>query len=116
MQLNPIRLFQDASEVLFGAAVFADRTASAVQRPKDPGFVPRPPGMTAKEYEAYQLFALGEAGVTNVRLRAPEGIPLPPSCAENDGTVMTLDEAMIHRPIPHPPCGGQECRCSYRPA
>ena len=113
MPINPLRLFQGASDSLFGAPA---RPAASVVRPTQQGFVPRPPGMTAKEYEAYQLYALGEAGVTHVRLRAPEVEALPRVCAEHDGTVMSLDEAMRRQPIPHAAPRGQECLCSYRPA
>lgn len=108
MTLNPLRLFQDAS-------------ASGTPAPGRParsrrGVVPRPAGMSAKEYEAFQLYALGEAGVTHVRLRAADVLPLPEACAGSHGFMMTLDEAMLLQPIPHEVGDGKECLCSYRPA
>lgn len=112
MELNPLRLFLGATDAVFGVT----KPAPVLYRPKSHGFIPRPPGMTAKEYEAYQLYTLGEAGVTHVRLHAPESEEVPRVCAEHDGTVMTLDEAMRRQPIPHQPGHGQECLCAYRPA
>ncbi|MEM1115601.1 MAG: hypothetical protein AAF845_02320 [Bacteroidota bacterium] len=116
MPLNPLRLFQDAPALVSGPSA-PDRplskraTARSVR-----GAVPRPSGMSAKEYEAFQLYTLGEAGVTHVRLRAASVPDLPEACAGSHGFVMTLEEAMLLQPIPHEVGDGQECLCSYRPA
>lgn len=71
--------------------------------------------MSAAEYEAYQLYALGEAGVTHIRLRASTRSDSPAACTETDGFAMTLEEAMRLQPIPHEVAPGDVCRCSYRP-
>lgn len=112
--INPLRLFQDVSESVF-APTAPDRPTAASGRLRR-GLIPRPAGMSAKEYEAFQLYALGEADVTHVRLRAADAPDLPEACAGSHGFVMTLDEAMMLQPIPHEVGPGRECLCSYRPA
>lgn len=98
---------------LFSTTPRRERTGRARRRALH---VARPPGMSAREYEAYQLYALAEAGVTMIRLRAPRGPDTPTVCAETDGFVMTVDEAMLLRPIPHEVGDGGVCNCAYRPA
>ncbi len=72
--------------------------------------------MSAREYEAYQLFVLGEAGVERVRLRAPRTPGTPRLCRDNDGLEMTLDDAMRLRLIPHDVDADARCDCAYRPS
>ncbi|WP_412061132.1 hypothetical protein [Rubrivirga sp. IMCC45206] len=72
--------------------------------------------MSAREYEAYQLFVLGEAGVERVRLRAPRTPDAPRLCRDNDGLEMTLDDAMRLQFIPHDVGEDVRCTCTYRPA
>ena len=60
-------------------------------------------------------FTLAEAGATSVRLLAPERPQTPAVCAETDGFVMTVEEAMWLRPIPHEVGAGEVCTCAYRP-
>ena len=76
----------------------------------------RPPGMTPREFEAFQLYVLAEAGVTRVRLWAPSTPGTPPECTAADGTELSVDEAMRDAPIPHGVGPGRRCRCAYRPA
>ena len=83
---------------------------------RPPAVPPRPTGMSAREYEAYQLVVLGEAGVERVRLRAPDAPGTPRLCRDNHGIEMTLDDAMRLRLIPHDVGADVRCRCTYRPA
>ena len=76
----------------------------------------RPGRMSPSENEAYQLFILAEAGVEKLRLRASRAPDSAPECHETDGFVMTVDEAMALRPIPHEVGPGWRCGCTYRPA
>ena len=71
--------------------------------------------MSSREREVYQLFALAEAGVGRVRLRAPCIPGTPPACLETDGFEMSTEDAMYLAPIPHDLPRGQTCRCTYRP-
>ena len=72
--------------------------------------------MSPREYEAYQLYVLAEAGVVSVRLLAPQDPQTPGACLETDGVVMTIEEAMLLQPIPHDVNEGEVCRCTYGPA
>ena len=76
---------------------------------------PCPRGMSASEFEAYQLFVLAEAGFERLRLRADGGPDVPRECRRADGVVMTIDDAMRLAPIPHDLGPGHRCRCAYLP-
>ena len=81
---------------------------------------PAPPdaqvrAMSPSEFEAFQLWTFGEAGIPAVRVVPGRGGALAPACREGAGRVLTLEGAMKHRPIPHDTAGGVACRCTYAP-
>ena len=90
-----------------------------LRRPTDPAAprqIPRPPGMSAAEFEAYQLYVLAEAGVEHLRVRTAITPDTPPPCRAADGAHLTVETAMRQPPIPHAVEPGQTCRCVYSPA
>lgn len=69
--------------------------------------------MSSREYEAYQLYILAEAGVERVRLVT--GTARGPECDGVDGFEMSLEDAMRLAPLPHELGPGRWCHCTYRP-
>lgn len=72
--------------------------------------------MSDREYEAYQLYRLAEAGAEHVRIHAPEAPDAPRECRESHGFLMSMDEAMALAAIPHDLGPERACGCTYRPA
>ena len=87
-----------------------------VARPRPP--VPGPPGdvrvhdMSPTEFEAFQLWSFGEAGIPAVRVVPGRGGAVARACRRTVGAVMSVEAAMRDRPIPH---GSPNCRCVYEP-
>ena len=77
--------------------------------------IPRPEGMSSREYEAYQLYTLAEAGAEHVRIHAASDEGVPRTCRESHGYLLSMDEAMALAVIPHELEPGRECECTYRP-
>lgn len=69
--------------------------------------------MSDREYEAYQLFVLAEAGAERVRLCM--GATPTHACRETHGAEFSIDDAMRLAPIPHQVAPNRRCRCTYRP-
>ena len=86
----------------------------ARRRPDLPG----PPGdlrvadMSPAEFEAFQLWSFGEAGVPAVRIVPGSSGSVARACRGTVGTVMSVETAMRDRPIPH---DSPDCRCVYEP-
>ena len=71
--------------------------------------------MSPSEFEAFQLWTFGEAGIPAVRVTLGRGGPVAPACRAGAGAAMTLEEAMKRQPIPHDTEDGVACRCTYEP-
>ena len=87
-----------------------------VAQPRRP--IPGPPGdlrvgdMSATEFEAFQIWSFGEAGVPAVRIVPGRGGSVARPCRPTVGAVMSVETAMRDRPIPH---DSPDCRCVYEP-
>ena len=80
--------------------------------------LPAPPGdlrvadMSPAEFEAFQLWSFGEAGIQAVRIVPGPSRSVARACRGTVGTVMSVEAAMRDRPIPH---DSPACRCVYEP-
>jgi ribosome modulation factor len=55
-----------------------------------------------------------ETGVVHgIEVRAPSTGDVCEVCAERDGTVYPIEEALMEPPIPHDDCDSDWCRCVY---
>ena len=58
---------------------------------------------------------LQDSGVWGVKVLSERDDQVCEACREADGTIYPIEDALETKPLPHPACTNDECRCVYLP-